>query len=240
MDFIRRHMKTIFWVILLSFLFATFAYFGAGGYLTRGTDTIAVVNKERLSYSEYTKAVSRAIENYRSKKKDTEITDNDVQQIKREVLQDLVSEAAFYQSAKKYGFTVSDNEIRAYLQQIPAFQKNGHFDHQTYYQTVVYGLKMTPEEFENSRRKGLVVDKVRHLIFLISKVTDKEAEMEYLRRNGNFKNWDKEKDKFIETLRNEKRVLLFNQWITQLQKTTQIKDYLSKFEQLEKGSGRTQ
>jgi peptidyl-prolyl cis-trans isomerase D len=234
MDFFRRHMKTIFWITLVGFIFATFAYFGAGGYLTHAYDTVATVNSEKVSYSEYSKSVSRAIENKREQKKDAELTETDIQQTKIAVLQDMISEEAFYQTALKYGLTITDNEIRAHLQQIPAFQKNGHFDHLTYFQTLRYGLKMTPEEFEKARGRALIVDKVRFLIFLIAKVTDKEAEFEYLRKNGNLKNWVKEKDKFIETIQNEKRMLLFNQWINQLQQKTTIKDFHMKFEQSQK------
>ena len=90
---------------------------------------------------------------------------------------------------------------------------------------------MNYDEFEKSRKRALAVDKVRFLVYLLSKVTDKEAEMEYLRRNGNIKNFAKEKDKFVETLRSEKRVMLFNQWITVLQQKTKIQDNLAKFEQ---------
>lgn len=231
MDFIREHKKAIFWITLIGFLFATFAYFGAGGLLTRGYDTVAKVNNQKVSYSEYSKAVSRAIENKRENKKDAELTENDISQIKIGVLQDMVSEEAFYQAALRYGITVTDAEVAAHLRQIPAFQKNGQFDHQTYFQTLRYGLKMNYDEFEKSRKRALAVDKVRFLVYLLSKVSDKETEMEYLRRNGNLKNFVKEKDKFVETLQNEKRIMLFNQWIAVLQQKTKIEEYLAKFEQ---------
>ncbi|MFH0948461.1 MAG: SurA N-terminal domain-containing protein [Elusimicrobiota bacterium] len=242
MDFIREHKKTIFWITLIGFLFATFAYFGAGGILTRGYDTVATVNNKKVSYSEYSKSVSRAIENQREKKKDVpggsaadgELTDADLQQIKIRVLQDMVSEEAFYQAAIRYGITVTDVEVAAHLRQIPAFQKNGQFDHLTYFQTL-RGLKMTYEEFEKSRKRAIAVDRVRFLVNLLSKVTDKEAEMEYSRRNGNLKNYVLEKDKFVETLRNEKLSMLFNQWVAVLQQKTKIKDHLAKFERQERG-----
>lgn len=231
MEFIREHKKTIFWITLIGFLFATFAYFGAGGSLISGQDTVATVNSEKVSYTEYSNAVSRAIDNARKDKKDTELTDGEMQQLKRNVIQDMISEEAFFQLALKYGIRVTDGEIRAHLQQIPAFQKDGHFDHRTYYQVLAYGLKMTPEEFEKSRRRALAVDKVRFLIYLLSKVSEREAEFEYLRRNKNLKNWTKEKNEFIATLQSEKRMHLFQQWVAQLQQKVKIKDYLAKFEQ---------
>ena len=231
MDFFRRHMKTIFWITLAGFLFATFAYFGAGGYLTSSMDTVATVNSGKVSYTEFTKSVNRAIEGEQEKKQDVQLTESDIQQIKMSILQDMISEEAFYQTALKYGLSVSDNEIRMHLEQIPAFQKNGRFDHMTYYQALRYGIKMTPEEFEKSRKRAMMVDKVRFLIYLIAKVSDKEAENEYLRRNGNLKNYAKEKDKFAETLQNEKRVLLFNQWVARLQEKIKITENLAKFEQ---------
>ncbi|MDD5688558.1 MAG: SurA N-terminal domain-containing protein [Elusimicrobia bacterium] len=237
MDFFRRNMKTILWIVLIGLVFATFMSFGAGGYLTKGYDTVATVNSKKVSYTEFTKSVNRVIENQQAQKKDAQLTETDIKQIKTNVLQEMISEEAFYQIALKYGIDVTDNEIRAYLQQIPAFQKNGSFDHMTYFNALKYNLKMTPEEFENSRRRGLAVEKVRFLFFLLSKVTDKEAELKYLEKNKNLKNWAKDKDKFIETLRNEKRILLFNQWVNQLQQKIKIQEFLSKFEQRE---GRSQ
>ncbi|OGS34981.1 MAG: hypothetical protein A2474_02865 [Elusimicrobia bacterium RIFOXYC2_FULL_34_12] len=231
MDFFRKHMKTIFWITLLGFLLATFAYFGAGGILTKGIDTVATVNSKKISYTEFSKQVDRIVENQRAQRENSQLTDEEIRQIKTGVLQDMVSEEAFHLMALEYGLDTTDNEVRAYLQQIPQFQKNGHFDHMTYFQALRYGLKMSPEDFEKSRKRALTVDKLRYLIYLESKVTDKEAEYEYLRRNGNLKNWLKEKDKFIETLQGEKRVRLFNQFVNILQQKIKIKDYLVKFEQ---------
>ncbi|MFH1540905.1 MAG: SurA N-terminal domain-containing protein [Elusimicrobiota bacterium] len=231
MDFIRDHKKTIFWVTLIGFLFATFAYFGAGGILTKGFDTVATVNNQKVSYSEYSKAVSRAIEIQRERKKDVELTDADLQQTKVGILTNMISEEAFYQTAFRYGIAVTDAEVAAHLQQIPSFQKDGHFDHQTYFQVLRYGLKMNYGEFEKSRKRAIAVDKVRFLFQLLSKVTDKEAEMEYSRRNGNLKNYASEKDKFINTFRNEKRDIFFKHWIATVQQKTKIQDYLAKFEQ---------
>jgi len=224
-------MKTIFWITLIGFVFATFAYFGAGGILTKGIDTVATVNGNKVSYTEFSRQVSRTIENQQAQKKDSQLTENDIKQIKMSVLQDMVSEEAFLQMALKYGLDTTDNEVRAYLQQIPQFQKDGHFDHMTYFQALNYGLKIKPEEFEKSRKRALTVDKLRYLIYLEAKVSDKEAEDEFLRRNSNLKNWLKEKDKFIETLRNEKRVLLFSQFVNVLQQKIKVQDYMSKFEQ---------
>ena len=231
MDFIRKHQKTIFWITLIGFLFATFAYFGAGGYLTHGYDTVATVNGKKVSYINFSRNLSRAIENRRGQKKDTELTENDIHQIKVEVLQGMISEEAFCQVASKYGLTVTDAEVTTSIQQIPVFQKDGHFDHQTYFQMLRHGLKMNYEEFEKARKRALLVDKVRFLCSILAKVTDTEAKMEYFRRNGNLLNYNKEKDKFIETLRGEKRELLFGKWVSQLQQKTKIRDFLSKFEQ---------
>jgi len=231
MDFIRRYQKTIFWIVLITMLFAIFAYFGAGGILTKNYDTVATVNNHKVSYGDFLKAYDRAVENERDAKKDVELTDADLKQIKVGVLQDMISEEALNQIAKKYGLTVTDAEVAANIQNIPAFQKDGHFDHQTYFQVLRYGLKMNFVDFEKSRRRALMVDKVRFLISLLSKVTDKEAEMQYLARNGNMKKYAKDKDKFIETLKNEKRAQLFNLWIGQLQQKTKIQEFLSKFEQ---------
>ena len=232
-NFIRKHKKTIFWIIFLGFMFATFAYFGAGGYLTKNADTVATVNSAKISYSKYQNNVARTITTQREQKKDGDITAEEQKQIRIGVLQGMISEEAFTQAAHRYRLKVTDTEVVTYLQQVPAFQKNGKFNHQQYFQILKYGIKMTPEEFEESRRVAMLDDRMKFLVSMLAKVTEGEARGEYLRRNGNMKNWDAEKAKFTETLVNEKGNYIFSQWITQLQRQTQIKEYLSKFEKLQ-------
>lgn len=230
--FIRKHKKTIFWILFVVITFATFAYFGAGGVITKGADTVATVNSKKLSYAEYERLSNRVINNQREQKKEGSLSEEEIKNLKLEVLRNMISEEAFCQEAEKYGLAVSDNEIAAYLQQIPAFQKNGKFDHQTYFQTLRYGIKMSAQEFEESRRRMMLNDRVRFIIALTSKVTEKEAADEYLRRNGNMKNWDKEKDKFIGTMEGEKSGYFQGQWVNKLQQTAKIKEFLSKFEKM--------
>jgi len=229
-NFIRKYKKTIFWIIFLGFIFATFAYFGAGGYITKGADTVATVNSTKISFFKYETNLARALNSQKEQKKNVEPTDEERKQLKVSVLQNMISEEAFSQAAKKYCLKVTDAEVVTYLQQIPAFQKDGKFEHKTYFQVLQYGIKMTPEEFEESRRTAILGDRVRFIISLLVKVTDAEARDEYLRRNGNMKSWDKEKTTFISTLESEKGNYFFSQWVGQLQQQTQIKEYLSKFE----------
>jgi len=229
--FINKHKKTIFWIILMGFLFATFAYFGAGGILSQGADTVAKVNSQKISYREYRNNVARVINTQREQNPEG-LNPEEMKNIQVGVLQNMISEEAFIQTAKSYKLKITQNELATYLQQIPAFQQNGKFDHKTYYRALQYGIHMSPVEFEESRRRALLVDRVKFIIFMSAKVTEKEAETEYQRRNGNVKNWNSEKDKFMETLKEEKANILFTAWVMQLQQKTKIKEYLSKFEKL--------
>jgi len=231
--FIHKHKKTIFWIIFIGIILSTFAYFGVSGYVTKDADTVAIVNSVKISYTKYNMNVNKAFSSQREQKKDSELTAEEQKQIRINVLQSMISEEAFSQAANKYRLKVTDDEVIAYLQQIPAFQKNGKFDHKTYFQILQYGLNTTPEEFEESRRTALLTDRLKFIISLLSKVTDSEARSEYLRRNGNMKNWETEKGKFIETLTGEKGNYFFGQWGSQLQQQTQIKEYLSKFEKFQ-------
>jgi len=58
--------------------------------------------------------------------------------------------------------------------------------------------------------------------------------MEYSRANkGNMKNFEKEKDKFLENLRQEKVMMVFNEWFKQLNQSVKIKVHL---QEIEKGA----
>lgn len=230
--FIHKHKKTIFWIILSGFLFATFAVFGGGGYFTHRADMVAKVNSKIITYTEYQKNARRAISNQREQAEDKNLSEEDIKNIKLSVLQNLISEEAFIQVAQTYGLKVTDKEVMLYLQQIPAFQKEGHFDHQTYFNTLRYGIKMTAAEFEEDRRRTLLAERVKSFIYFLGKVPETEAVWEYRRRNGSMQNWGTEKEEFLQTLQNEKINYFFNQWITEIQQTTEIKEFLQKFESL--------
>ncbi|MFC1501660.1 SurA N-terminal domain-containing protein, partial [Elusimicrobiota bacterium] len=161
--------------------------------------------------------------------------DEIIQQKKQEVIQQLIQEEVFWQEAKKYGITVSDTELTNDIRNYPAFQRNGRFDHITYYKIMNNVLRTTPKEFEASRRKQIAAYRLRQLIASNIKITEPEIQMQYSRENkGKMSNYEKEKAEFAEKIRQEKTMLIYDEWFKNLNQNMKIKVHLDEIERVAK------
>lgn len=220
-DYLKKNQQNIFIITVVGFLAGIFL--GFGGYLryTSVVDTVAVVNGVKIPIQKYNRLVNQTIENYRNQ--GGEINDDVIKNIKQQVLRDLIQEEVFWQEAKKYGITVTDQEVYYDIMRIPAFQKNGSFDRETYYRTVILRLKMTPKEFEESRRKRIAMFKLREFILSAVKLSPQEVENYYKLKNP--KN-DEEKQKLYQELLQEKQTAVLEEWYKQINANLKIRIYL--------------
>lgn len=236
MDFLRKHMRTIFFITIVFFLGS--ALIGFGGYLfgsKNSMDAVVEVNGEKVPYRRFATMMSRVTDMMAQNKE--EMNEQVRLQKKQEILQDLIQETVFWQQSKKYGISVSDAELAADIQRYPAFQRDGHFDHQTYYQTLGQILRMSPVEFEESRRRQIAMFKLRYLIASSIRITEAELRYEYARANrGNMSAFEKDRQKFFDSLRQEKTMLVFNEWFKQLNSSMKIKVNLDEIERSERGA----
>lgn len=216
MDFLRKHMRIIFSITIAGFLAGAFV--GFGGYFFGKKsfgDAVAEVNGRNIPYRQYAALYNRAVDAMRKSKED--VSDEMLAKKKQEVVQDLIQEEVFWQESKKYGINVTDMEVAADIQHYPAFQKDGRFDQRAYFQVVFQVIRTTPAEFEESRRRQLAIFKLRQLIASSVKITEPELKAEYMRTHkGNLAGYEKDREKFLEGVRQEKVMLVFNEWFKQL------------------------
>ncbi len=229
-------MKVIFLITIIGFLAGAFV--GFGSYLfgkKTATDAVAEVNGKEISYRRFAVLLNRAVENA-SKEQQGTMSEEMIQQKKQEVLQDLIQEEVFWQEALKYGISVPDKELAMDIQNYPAFQKDGRFDQGAYFQVLYQVLRTTPQEFEDSRRKQIAIYKLRHLIASGVRISEAELRLEYARANrGNMKDFEKNKTEFSDKLRQEKVMMVFNEWFKQLNQTVKIEVFLNEIEQQGRG-----
>ncbi len=220
-NYLKKNTKNIFIITIVGFIAGIFL--GFGGYIRYGSmvDTVAIVNGKKISLSRYNRLLNQAIENYRDQAND--ISDEVIKSLKQQVLRDLIQEEVFWQEAQKYGIVVTDQEVFYDIMRIPAFQKNGQFDRETYYRTLFLRLKTTPKEFELSRKKRIAMFKLREFILSGIKISEPELQMAYKEKKGSLKDFDKEKENFYTELLQEKQVAVLEEWYKQINNSVKIK-----------------
>ncbi len=215
MNFFRKHKVAIILVILIGFFGGTFiAGFGVStfGNSASSFDTVAVINGTKIPYKYYYSLYNNALNLL--KQSGQELTDDLVKLTQNQILRTLVQDELIWQQTKKYGITVSDNELAQDIQSYPYFlNANGQFDSRNYYQ-FLNNLRMSPKDFENLRRKQIAANKLQVLIASAAKISDSEiteglneADLIQIKANEILNDWFdsvKEKSK-IQILLNEDR-----------------------------------
>ena len=175
MNFLRKHMRKIFIVTILAFIGGTFMGFGA--YLFRPeTDykTAVIVNGEKIPVKIFNSMYNDSLERAQAELKDT-LTEQQIAQMKINIIQVLVQEEVFYQQSKKYGVVVSNEELRSDIQNSFIFRNQNYFDIRKYYDFLRH-LKMSPKEYEALRKKQISSEKLKIILASSIKAFDFEVE----------------------------------------------------------------
>ena len=194
LDRMRRHRNWLKWslgLVCLAFVIFYIPDFlrGTGADAASG-DTIARVNGRDITAGEFRRTYQAQLQAYRSAY-GGQMSDQLLKQlgIEQQILQQMVDERAALAEADRLGIKVSDEEIRRRIFAMPAFQENGAFIGETRYNQLLRMQRppMTAQEFEDSVRRGLTVDKLRAALTDWLSVADNELEQEYRRRNDKVK-----------------------------------------------------
>lgn len=182
----RKYMKTLnifLWAVVGSMVLATFYIYGRG---TITSDTggpvaagVAVVNGETIPFERYERLYQAYVNRYSQIYKDR-FTPAMAERLglRQQAVNDLVLEALIVQRAKAEGFGVTDEELNAQIQAIPAFRVNGVFSLRAY-QEFLGRRRTTPAAFEADVRRDLARIKIENAVKDGAKVTDAEVEQAF-------------------------------------------------------------
>lgn len=169
-------VSAIVGAIALVFVFyGVFTPKGAG--MGGGNSVAATVNGDAIPMSDFMREYNQRMEFYQNMMKgkaDPALLKN--LGIRQQVLEDLVRRKLMLQEAERMGFTVSDEEVRDKIREMPYFKnKAGQFDAAQYNQ-VLSANKYSPSVFEETIRQDLLR---AHLVdFLRARVRVSETELE--------------------------------------------------------------
>ncbi|MCD8516271.1 MAG: SurA N-terminal domain-containing protein [Burkholderiaceae bacterium] len=160
-DFIRSHRRWMQLVLLL-LVVPAFAFFGIEGYvgfMSRDKE-LAEVNGVAITQPEYDAVRRNQLEELRrllGAQFDAEAIDTPA--FRERILNDMINQRVIAEAAMQGRYTVSDDQVRQTIANIPAVQENGVFSPERYRQ-VLAAQGMTPTDFEMRVRSDLILSQV--------------------------------------------------------------------------------
>jgi peptidyl-prolyl cis-trans isomerase D len=132
---------------------------GWWGFEQNKEDVIIRVGEDKVSRDEYLRVYQNMYRFYK------EIVPGDIpeDQLKQQVIDQLIESRLWMQAAKDMGVTVTPTELRDSIMRVPSFQIKGKFDPEQY-KRVLAANRLTPAMFEASQRADLMREKARALV----------------------------------------------------------------------------
>ncbi len=164
LNYMRRHaqgttIKILFWIII-----AVFILWGVGSFT--GSDSLyaAAVNGESISPKEVRRTATQLEQFYRQLYGDR-LTPEVVKTLdfKNRALDQIINGTLLKQEARRLGFSVTDEEVRAAIQGMQGLNVDGRFQREAYFR-YLRAIGVTPTEFEAEQRDRLLAEKIEELI----------------------------------------------------------------------------
>lgn len=215
-SFLRRHQKSIFYAVLAVFLSGIFVGLGGYWFTSRDNDgVVARVGENKITASRFSARVNQFADMLRER--GTELTDETLGRLRREVVNDMVVEEILAGQAEQLGIVITSQELARDIQSTPAFQRGGRFDQDAYFMQVRQLFRESPQQYEIHRRRALQAARVKQLVFRMAKVAPQEAREAYAAdKKGNMKDFEKDKAAYTARLQQQRALDLINHWLRQV------------------------
>jgi hypothetical protein len=146
-----------FLAVTMGFIAITFIVgMGWWGFGEHAGSVVATVGDLSISSDEFKRAYENTYRLYKEKVPG-EFKD---ETIKQYVVEQMIDNRVWLIAAHNMGLTVSDEDLRESIMQIPEFQRNGRFD-ADHYQRLLAANHLTPSMFESMQAKELLSLKAR-------------------------------------------------------------------------------
>ena len=130
LETIRTATKTWVAKVILALITVPFALWGVESYIRTpaGLDTVATVEKEKITTQEFQQAVRNQLDQFRQQfggNIDASIMDNP--EMRKSILDQLIDQRLVAEATKSSGLVVSDATLRERISTEPNFQQDGKF-----------------------------------------------------------------------------------------------------------------
>jgi peptidyl-prolyl cis-trans isomerase D len=175
LSILRRNAGSWAIKIILSFIALTFIWWGVGTYSERDRNVAATVGGEAITMNELSDAVVNLEKSYREVY-GAAFTPEMAKalNLRKQAMDSLIQRKILLAEAGKMGLSATDEEVQREISAIPAFQQNGQFRDDLYRSVLSYN-RITPAEFEATRRTEITIKKLKDLITAGALVPEPEA-----------------------------------------------------------------
>jgi len=175
LSILRRNAGSWAIKIILSFIALTFIWWGVGTYSEQNRNVAATVGGETITANELSEAVANLEKSYREVY-GVAFTPEMAKalNLKKQAMDSLVQRKILLAEAAKMGLSATDGEVQREIAAIPAFQQSGQFRDDLYRSVLSYN-RITPAEFEATKRMEITLKKVQDLVAGGALVPETEA-----------------------------------------------------------------
>ena len=175
LSILRRNAGSWAIKIILSFIALTFIWWGVGTYSEQDRNVAATVGGETITTNELSEAVAGLEKTYREVYGPAFTPEMaKALDLKKQAMDSLVQRKILLAEAAKMGLSATDEEVQREIAAVPAFQQNGQFRDELYRSVLSYN-RVTPAEFEASKRVEITMKKVEGLLAAGALVPETEA-----------------------------------------------------------------
>ncbi|SEQ67917.1 peptidyl-prolyl cis-trans isomerase D [Solimonas aquatica] len=162
---IRDRTSGIVAGFVVALIVVPFAFWGVESFFSGGGDpVVAKVGDQKIHQSQFRRAYEQRYQQYVQLMGSNFRADQFNQaQFQQSVLDDMTQEYQMRQFAQDAGFRVGDGVLLYALSDIPAFQKDGKFDVETY-KSMLQRQGLNSQRFEAQMRDSLQIDQMRDAV----------------------------------------------------------------------------
>lgn len=175
LEYMRKNVGS--WVIkfMLFGIAIVFSFWGVGSYTNRDVNTVMTIDDVKVPYNEYRDIYNTLFESYREVYDNLDSATLDFLNIRQQAIDTLMERYLLYEAARRLKIEVSGSEIAGQIASVSTFQENGVFSPQRY-QLFLDINRLTPEAYEATVSRDLLMAKVMELIKINAVVTPQEIQ----------------------------------------------------------------
>lgn len=175
LQYMRKNVGSWFIKFMLFGIVIVFSFWGVGSYTNRDDNTVMTIDDVKVPYNEYRDIYNTLFESYREVYESMDSATLDFLDIRKQAIDALTERYLLYEGARRMNIEVSGSEVAAQIASISVFQENGFFSRQKY-QLFLDINRLTPEAYEASVTREILLSKVTELIKVAAVITPQEVQ----------------------------------------------------------------